>query len=118
MRVPSLGAPPGRLFQTFGRTTRRVEYSYHPSSGRGPTGLRPLYCPWPRCFVYLPIAFGAAFTLRCCALRGASGGATMTIEALVGFGFPVLPRPGFFYNTPRCGHPSSGVPGSIGVGLC
>src|SRR5829696_107870 len=23
-------------------------------------GLRPLYCPWPRCFVYLPIAIGAA----------------------------------------------------------
>ena len=34
-----------------------------------------------------------------CALRGISGDATMTIEALVGFGFPVLPRPGFFLCT-------------------
>ena len=27
-------------------------------------GLRPLYCPWPRCFVNLPIAIGAAFALH------------------------------------------------------
>ena len=33
------------------------------------------------------------------ALRGISGDATMTIEALVGFGFPILPRPGFFLCT-------------------
>jgi len=26
-------------------------------------GLRPLYCPWPRCFAYHTIVFGAAFTL-------------------------------------------------------
>src|SRR5215212_3019193 len=26
--------PPGRRFQTFGRTTRRVEYPYHPPLGR------------------------------------------------------------------------------------
>ena len=62
-------------------------------------GLRPLYCSWPRCFVFLPIAFGAAFTLPCCALRGISGGATKTIEALVDFGSPILPRPGFFLCT-------------------
>src|SRR5215207_10793863 len=36
----------------------------------------------------------AAFALPCCALRGISGGATMTIEALVGFGFPILPGQG------------------------
>jgi hypothetical protein len=54
----------------------------------------------------------------------------MAIEALVGSGSPVL-RPGFFlctlghepansvhkkHNARRYGHPSSGVPGSIGVG--
>jgi hypothetical protein len=33
------------------------------------------------------------------ALRGISGDATMTIEALVGFGFPILPRPGSFLCT-------------------
>jgi hypothetical protein len=50
-------------------------------------GLRPLYCPWPRCFRCIRfLAFGAAFTLPCCALRRISGGATMAIEALVGFG--------------------------------
>src|SRR5215212_3377763 len=45
----------------------------------GLAGAPALYCPWPRCFVYHTIAFGAAFTLHCCALRGISGGATMTI---------------------------------------
>ena len=60
--------------------------------------LRPLYCPWPRCFVYHTIAFGAAFALPCCALRGTSGGATMTIEALVGFGSsPSSPGQGSSY---------------------
>jgi hypothetical protein len=44
-------------------------------------GLRPLYCPWPRCFVYHTIPFGAACTLPDCALRGTSGGATMTYRS-------------------------------------
>ena len=43
-----------------------------------------LYCPWPRSFVYHTIAFGAAFTLHCCALRGIWGGATMTIPGGTG----------------------------------
>ena len=67
--------------------------------GAGLSGPGLYYCPWPRCFVYHTIAFGAAFTLPCCALRGISCGATMTIEALVGFGFPILPRPGSFLCT-------------------
>src|SRR5215217_3912079 len=54
MQVPPLGAPPGRIFQTFGRTTRRIEYPYHPPLGRA-FGLRPLYCPWPRCIRSIPI---------------------------------------------------------------
>src|SRR5918997_3507204 len=45
MQVPPARAPPGRPFQTFGRTTRRVEYPYHPPLGRGSTGLRPLALP-------------------------------------------------------------------------
>ena len=44
-------------------------------------GLRPLYCPWPRCFLYHTIPFGAALALHCCALRGTSGGATMTYRS-------------------------------------
>jgi hypothetical protein len=43
--------------------------------------------------------FGAASALPCCALRGISGGATMAIEALVGFGSPLVLRPGFFLCT-------------------
>ena len=39
------------------------------------------------------------FALPVSALRETSGGATMTIEALVGFGYPILPRPGFFLCT-------------------
>ena len=38
-------------------------------------GAPALYCPWPR-FSDSPL--GAAFTLPRCALRGSSGGATMT----------------------------------------
>src|SRR5687767_8272563 len=72
---------------------------YHRVGASMANGLRPLDCSWPRCFVYHTIAFGAAFTLPCCALRGTSGGATKTIEALVDFGSPILPRPGFFLCT-------------------
>ena len=56
-------------------------------------GLRPLYWPWPRSTEPLgarPLALPAS------TLRGISGAATMTIEALVGFGSPILLRPGFF----------------------
>src|ERR687889_516313 len=34
MEVPAR-TPPGRIFQTFGRTTRRVKFPYHPPLGRG-----------------------------------------------------------------------------------
>src|SRR5215204_6443210 len=96
-------------------------------------GLRPLYCPWPRCFVYHTIAWrGLHFALLCVA-RDLGWCDHEIIEALVGFCSPILLRPGFFlctldyepakpvhkkHNTRRCEHPSSGVPGSIGVGLC
>jgi hypothetical protein len=65
--------------------------------GAGLSGPGLYYCPWTRCFVYHTIAFGAACTLPCCGLRGISGGATMTIEALVGFGSPILPDQGPSY---------------------
>jgi hypothetical protein len=56
-----------------------------PLANRGVAfGLRPLYCPWPRCFVYHTIAFGAAFTLPCCVLRGTWGDATMTVPGGAG----------------------------------
>src|SRR5918993_1491365 len=60
MQVPPARAPPGRIFQTFGRTTRRVEYPYHPPLGRGSRGLRPLYCPWSR-FCYPTSSVAALF---------------------------------------------------------
>src|SRR5829696_5219541 len=76
MQLPPARAPPGRIFQTFGRTTRRVEYPYHPPLGRGfraPAfilSLAALYDGGGR----------ARPSLRApSALRGASGGATMTI---------------------------------------
>jgi hypothetical protein len=98
-----------------------------------PRRLRPLYCPWPRFFARFPGEFSAACTSPCCALRGISGGATMPYRSPGRFRFPHPTRPGFFlctlgyepakpvhkkHNTRRCEHPSSGVPGSIGVGLC
>src|ERR687889_1532729 len=58
MPLPPARAPPGR-FQTFGRTTRRVEYPYHPPLGRGfrapafsctATGEERYFCcPFDRC---------------------------------------------------------------------
>ena len=54
-----------------------VECPYHPPKGRGPTGLRSLYCSWPRgCPPYL--ARPSHCTLASLELRGATGGATMT----------------------------------------
>src|SRR5919112_1309594 len=35
MQVPPARAPPGRIFQTFGRATRRLEYPYNPPLGQG-----------------------------------------------------------------------------------
>ena len=70
----------------------RVLYPAHrhlragaPTPRRQGTGLRPLYCPWPRWF---PIALCAAFTLPGCALREISGDATMTIPG--GPGMPYV----------------------------
>src|SRR5215217_645182 len=77
-----LGAP-GTL-RTGQPTTppraRRTDFSHRVGASMA-NGLRPLYCPWPRCFVYHTIPFGAALALPCCALRGISGGATMTYRS-------------------------------------
>src|SRR5215208_6874887 len=63
------------------------------------TGLRPLYCPWPRCFVYHTIAWrGLHFALLCVA-RDLGWCDHEIIEALVGFCSPILLRPGFFLCT-------------------
>src|SRR5215217_2663249 len=59
---------------------RRTDFSHRVGASMA-NGLRPLYCPWPRCFVYHTIPFGAALALPCCALRGISGGATMTYRS-------------------------------------
>src|SRR5829696_4977846 len=62
-------------------------------------GLRPLYCPWPRCFVYHTIAWrGLHFALLCVA-RDLGWCDHEIIEALVGFCSPILLRPGFFLCT-------------------
>src|SRR5215212_6882302 len=99
--------------------------------GRGPMGLRPLYCSWPR-FSDTPPGRGlhlaplyVARDLGWCEHHHISPGRFRF--------FHFLHRPGFFlctldyepakpvhkkHNTRRYEHPSSGVPGSIGVGLC
>src|SRR5215204_7629718 len=62
-------------------------------------GLRPLYCPWPRCFVYHTIAWrGLHFALLCVA-RDLGWCDHEIIEALVGSASPILLRPGFFLCT-------------------
>ena len=54
-------------------------------------GLRPLYCPWSRCFVYHTIAWrGLHFALLCVA-RDLGWCDHEIIEALVGFWFPHPP---------------------------
>ena len=54
-------------------------------------GLRPLYCPWPRCSVFLPIAFGVAFALphpdKPCRCHQRGRRLFVKAMALRGFGF-------------------------------
>jgi hypothetical protein len=63
--MTTLGAP-GTL-RTGQPTTsppraRRTDFSHRVGASMA-NGLRPLYCPWPRCFVYHTIPFGAALAL-------------------------------------------------------
>ena len=110
------------------------------AGGRGtilpPRVLYPACLAIGRATLLLPVARPSLLTLASLALRGTSDGATMTIEALVGFVLVpslILSGQGSSYvnpshkpaksvhkkhNTRRYEHPSSGVPGSIGVGIC
>jgi hypothetical protein len=64
--------------------------------GTGLSGSGLYTAPWPRCFAFLPIAFGAAFTLPCCALRWVVGGATMSTPGGAGTSCQSVPA------TPPC----------------
>jgi len=63
-------------------------------AGRDPAGKRPLYCPWPR---WVPFVPGAAFALRP-ALRGTSGGASMTTPGGAGTTLPRARHTGFSHG--------------------
>jgi hypothetical protein len=68
-----------------------VECPYHPPKGRGPTGLRSLYCSWPRgCPPYL--ARPSHCTLASLELRGALPDHSSLTRIRERFGLPIFRR--------------------------